>query len=299
MSVTVTVPATTANLGPGFDCLGLALSLHNTVILETAPAGLTILVEGEGVDALPMDDSNLVVRAIERLFAFCGHEATGLHITLRNRIPVASGLGGSAAAVLGGLLAANRFLDQPLPLQDILTLATEMEGHPDNVAPALHGGLVLVNRHDGRLLVERIRVPALRAVVVLPDVALPTLEARAILPADVPLADAAFNAGRAALLVRALSQGDYDKLGVAMQDRLHQPYRLPLIPGMPRAFGAALSAGAAGVALSGAGPSVVAFAADNHQAIGEAMSQAFAAAGLDSRVWILEVDTAGSSVRCE
>lgn len=298
MSVTVTVPATTANLGPGFDCLGLALSLHNTVILETVPAGLTILVEGEGVDALPMDGSNLVVRAIERLFAFCGHAAPGLHITLRNRIPVASGLGGSAAAVLGGLLAANRFLDQPLPLHDILTLATEMEGHPDNVAPALHGGLVLVNRHDGRLLVERIRVPALRAVVVLPDVALPTLEARAILPADVPLADAAFNAGRAALLVRALAQGDYDKLGVAMQDRLHQPYRLPLIPGMPRAFRAALSAGAAGVALSGAGPSVVAFAADNHQAIGEAMARAFAAAGLDSRVWILEVDTAGSSVRC-
>ncbi|HSM54990.1 MAG TPA: homoserine kinase [Candidatus Sulfomarinibacteraceae bacterium] len=299
MPVTVTVPATTANLGPGFDCLGLALSLHNTVVLEITPGGLTVLVEGEGVGALPVDESNLVVRAIKRLFAFCGRPVPGLHITLRNRIPVASGLGGSAAAVLGGLLAANHFLDQPLPLDDILTLATGMEGHPDNVAPALYGGLVLVNEHDGRLLVEPVRVPPLRAVVVLPDVDLPTLEARAILPAKVPLADAVFNAGRAALLVHALSQGDYDKLSVAMQDRVHQPYRIPLIPGMPQAFTAAMDAGAAGVALSGAGPSVVAFAAGSHQTIAEAMVRTFAAKGLDSRVWILEVDTAGSSVRCD
>ncbi len=297
MSITVRVPATSANLGPGFDCLGLALTLHNTVTLEKSARGLSLTLEGEGENLLPVDESNLVVRAITTLFEHVGQPLPGLNIHLQNRIPIASGLGGSAAAVLGGLLGGNCLLPQPLPKGEILTLATLLEGHPDNVAPALYGGLVLVNQDEGQLLVQPLGVPELRAVVVMPDFHLPTADARKALPEQVPLADAVFNVGRAALLVQALTNGDYDHLRVAMQDRLHQPYRVPLVPGMSDAFSAALDAGAAGVATSGAGPSVVAFSPDNHEAIGNAMRHAFSTAGLSSRMWVLEVDRGGCVVR--
>ena len=301
-TVTVTIPATTANLGPGFDCLGLALGLYNEVTLAAAPAGtypndLHITIYGEGAGRLPGDARNLVAQAAARIFAHLGHGPAGLHITQHNRIPVGSGLGSSAAAVLGGMLAANALVDGGLSQAEILRLAAAMEGHPDNVVPAGLGGLVLINQAaDGQLHVEPIPLPPQQVVIVLPDFDLPTATARAALPRQVPLADAIFNAGRLALLVRALAAGDYQRLPLAMQDRLHQPYRLPLIPGMAAAFAAAYAAGAAGVALSGAGPSLLAFAPDNHQAIAAAIQAAFAPAGLPSRAWILPVDAQGAQV---
>jgi homoserine kinase len=218
-----------------------------------------------------------------------GRRPPGLQIIQNNQIPVGSGLGSSAAAVLAGLLAANTLLGFPLTDTDLLTLATEIEGHPDNVTPAFYGGLTL-SLFDGEdLIVDHIPVPDMTVVVVLPAFDLPTIEARVALPAQVPLSDAVFNASRVGLLVRALGAGDYGRLRIAMQDRLHQPYRMSLIPGMQTVFNDALKAGAAGVALSGAGPSVVAFAPDNHEAIEKAMKEAFSAVGLASRSWILPI----------
>jgi homoserine kinase len=187
-------------------------------------------------------------------------------------------------------------MGQPLDKSEILELAVEIEGHPDNVTPALYGGLVLAIEENGRYLIEPIPTPPMEVVIVLPDFHLPTAEARAALPKQVPLTDAVFNAGRVGLLVRTLAAGDYNRLAAAMTDRLHQPYRLPLIPGMNDAFKAAKNAGAAAVALSGAGPSLVAFVPAGHQAIAQAAQTAFANAGLFSRSWILPIDEQGSQV---
>ncbi len=292
--VTVTVAATTANLGPGFDCLGLALGLHNRVAFSEIDSGLSVIVRGEGADKIPTDDDNLVVQSAVRLFDHIGRRPSGLKVVQENEIPVGSGLGSSASAVLAGLLGANGLMGQPLSQSEILTLAVEIEGHPDNVAPALYGGLILSLAENGRFLIEPIQIPDMEVVIILPDFNLPTTEARAALPKQVSLADAIFNAGRMGLLVRALADGDYGRLASAMQDRLHQPYRLPLIPGMREAFSAVRQAGAAAVALSGAGPSLVAFGRDNHEAIAQSAEGAFSEAGLASRSWVLAVDRAGS-----
>jgi homoserine kinase len=187
-------------------------------------------------------------------------------------------------------------MDNSLSLSEILTLAVEIEGHPDNVAPALFGGLILSIEENGRFLTESIPIPDMQVVIVLPNFDLPTAKARAALPQKVPMADAIFNIGRIALLVRALADGDYDRLASAMLDRLHQPYRLPLIPGMTEAFSAVMEAGAAAVALSGAGPSLIAFAPTNHDAIAHAAQETFSKAGLPSRHWILPIDRTGSQI---
>lgn len=289
----MTIPATTANLGPGFDCLGLALGLRNEATLTAVSTNLSITLSGEGADKLPTDATNLVYRAAERLFERVGKRPSGLRIHQHNNIPVGSGLGSSAAATLGGLTAANALVDGGLSDAELLQLATEMEGHPDNVVPAFYGGLTLAVTAGARLHVERITVPAMQIVIVLPDFDLPTAEARAALPAQVPLADAVFNIGRAGLVIRALERGDLGALALAMQDKLHQPFRVPLIPGMVAASAAALAAGAAAVALSGAGPSLAAFAAANHETIAQAAMKAFEMAGLNGRYWILPVDNQG------
>lgn len=295
--VTVRVPATSANLGPGFDCLGLALSLFHTVTftVQETPA-VTITAAGEDAHKIPTDASNLVLTSARLVFDRLGSRPPGLHIRQENHIPIGSGLGSSSSAVLAGMLGANALLGEPLSRAEILQLATDLEGHPDNVAPAIHGGLILgVQTPDG-LVVEPIAVPPLRVVVVLPDFHLLTSAARAALPRQVPLADAIFNAGHMGLLVRALETADYAKLRIAMDDRLHQPYRLPLITGMADAFVAARAAGAAGVALSGAGPSLIAFAPDGHAEIARTVTAAFARAGMASRHWILSVAPEGARV---
>ncbi|MBP7999194.1 MAG: homoserine kinase [Chloroflexi bacterium] len=299
MSITVHVPATSANLGPGFDCLGLSLTLSNRITLSEQETPLTIQISGEGADWLPRDTHNLVWQAACKVFDLVGRWPVGVMMQLENRIPAGSGLGSSAAAVVGGLVAANALVKGGLTPETLLQLATEMEGHPDNVAPALFGGLTLINQTDTGLHLERIPLPPLQVVIVLPAFDLPTVQARAALPRQIARQDAIFNIGRMGLLLRALPAGDYAKLRVAMQDRLHQPYRLPLVPGLAAAFAAAYTAGAAAVALSGAGPSLIAFAPVGHEQIGIACAAAFAQAGLDSRTWVLYVDTAGTQICTE
>ncbi len=295
--VTITVPATSANLGPGFDCLGLALALYNRVTF-TAVATPTLAITISGTDAhkLPADETNLVYQCAHLIFEKAGQRPSGLHIHQENNIPVGSGLGSSSTAVLAGMLGANELVGRPYTQAQILQYATEKEGHPDNVAPALFGGLVLGVSHENGLHIEQFAVPPLKVVVVLPDFQLLTKEARAALPVQVPLPDAIFNASRTPLLIHALQTAAYDKLALAMADKLHQPYRIPLIPGMKQAFAAAKSAGAKAVALSGAGPSLIAFASAGHERIGEVVTAVFAEAGLTSRTWILDVDERGCQV---
>jgi homoserine kinase len=297
MKAKVTVPATTANLGPGFDCLGMALDLTNTFVLEMAEAGiLSVTADGEGAATLPGDASNLLVKAAYFLFDAVGKRPSGLRLHCHNHIPVGSGLGSSATAVLGGMLAANTLLGAPLTPQEVLALAIAYEGHPDNVAPALWGGLTLSVPQGEGWHVEPIATPPMQVAYVLPQFALSTAAARHALPTAVSLADATFNAGRVGLLVHALAAGDFAKLAIAMQDRLHQPYRIPLVPGMAAAMDAAQEAGAAGVAISGAGPGVVAFASAGHSAIVAAMQAAFAGAGIASRAWVLPMASSGAVV---
>ncbi len=297
-TITVSVPATTANLGPGFDCLGMALNLRNEFKFTPQPDKLTIDVRGEGVDSIPTDSNNLIVQSMRFLCDFVDQPFPNCHIEQTNHVPAASGLGSSSTATVAGLMGANALLGNVVGNNCILTLATRIEGHPDNIAPAIFGGLVLAPMgDDGEVLaVERIVMPDIKVALVLPDFELFTADARAALPTKIDRADAIFNMARVPLVLRALEQSNYSLLNIAMQDRLHQPYRVPLVPGMADAFSAARTAGAAAVAISGAGPSTIAFSAENHVAIGQAMIDAYAAAGLNARMWLLEADNRGSCV---
>ena len=296
---TVSVPASTANLGAGFDCLALALDLRN--MLEVTDlgegAGLELVLEGEGAALLPRDGRNLMMRAMERVFEVAGRRPTGrLRVRAKNGIPLGSGMGSSAASIVAGLAAANALAQARLDQAALLRLAHAIEGHPDNVAAAIYGGLVLVSADGDHLHAERVPVPPLRVVIVLPEMRLSTAEARAALPPQVSLKDAVFNVGHALFTVQALARGDAALLGWAMADRLHQPYRQKLIPGFAAVEAAARDAGASAVALSGAGPSLIAFATAHQDDIAAAMQAAFQAHGLTSRVFVLPIAPRGLEV---
>jgi homoserine kinase len=296
--IRVRVPASTSNLGPGFDALGLALRLHNTVELEAAPAP-RIEIEGEGAEALPRDPSHLAYRAalavLEQHRPHGGTAPRAFHLRQHNRIPLARGLGSSAAAIVGGAAAANALLGGPLDRPALIDLAAGLEGHPDNVAPAVLGGLVAcVATESGKIRWTRLIPTRLRVVIAIPEFAVSTAEARRLLPEAVPFRDAVFNVTRTALLVAALVDGRMDLLDEATRDRLHQPYRARLVPGLEAVFAAAREAGAYGAALSGSGPAVVAFG--EAPGIGEAMRRAFESAGAGCRAISAEVDTEGTVV---
>lgn len=294
--ITIKVPASTGNLGPGFDCLGLALALYNTTTVELAD-DIRLTVSGEGMDKIPTDKNNLVWQSAEKVFEVLGKRPSGFHLHQHNNIPVGSGMGSSATAVIAGLLAANALIDGELSQEQIFLLANQIEPSPDNAAPSIYGGLTLVTSIDkSSYHVEPIAIVPQEVVIVLPNFHFPTITARAALPNDVPMKDAIFNVSHTALVIQALIGGNYAKLGFAMQDRLHQPYRLKRIPGAEQAIRAAQNAGAKAVALSGAGPSLIAFSPNNHEAIAQAMIQAFQQAGLASRYWVLPFDTQGATV---
>ncbi len=304
--IRVRAPASSANLGPGFDCLGLALDLWNQAEFSLEGQRIQVQIDGEGQGRLPEDDQNPVVKAAQKVYEAVGKEfPTGISIRCENQIPLGSGLGSSASAALLGLIGANCLLGKPLSQKDILRLGTEIEGHPDNVAPALLGGLVISTRlESGEVLARQVETVPLSAIIAVPEFDLPTRAARETLPPRIAFADAVFNVGNTALLVEAFRKGDWDLLGKAMRDRLHQPYRMRLIPGAERAMQAGLSAGARGAALSGAGPGIIAFTptasgadlslADEQLAIQEAMLQAFQEAGLPGRGFILSLSNLGS-----
>ena len=266
MIARASVPATSANLGPGFDSLGLALDLRDELEAELTGSGLEVHVTGEGAGSLPLDEDHLVVRAMRAAFEALGGQPSGLSLTCHNSIPHARGLGSSSAAIIGGLLLARALVDDGVPRLDddgVLALAVEMEGHPDNVAPALHGGFVISGRDDdGGSYAVRCGLDArIGAAVFVPPEPLSTEVARGLLPATVPHADAAAAAGNAALLVAALA-GHPDQLWRATRDHLHQEYRRPAMPASLDLVDRLRSDGHAAV-VSGAGPTVLVLVADD------------------------------------
>jgi homoserine kinase len=300
--VIVHVPATTANLGPGFDTLALAIDLWNEVSFDVTGKGYRITIDGFGRETLPVNGSNLILQAFNRAFQLIGWELPkGLSIRCENQIPLGSGLGSSAAAVLSGIMGANELCGSPLSSQEILQIAMEMEGHPDNAAAAMHGGLVIIGNTGEKLITHplgmiRVGGESLQTAVVLPDFQLSTQEARKVLPKKISITDAVYNIGMTSLVVQALLEGDLTILGEVMQDRLHQPYRLKLIPGAKAAIQAARKRGAAAAALSGAGPSVIAFGLEDMQGVADVMSEEFKKVGLSALSFCVPVTESGAWV---
>lgn len=290
--IKVRVPATSANLGPGFDCLGLALNIWNEVSFESAEK-LTYHVAGEGAEKLNKGTRNLLTKAFALVCEVCGKEIRGVKIHAQNKIIMSSGLGSSAAAIVTGLYGANEMLGNPLNKNELLKLATDMEGHPDNVAPALLGGLVVSVISNDEIITRRYETPGFTIVIVKPNVDWPTRVARAVLPKSVSRADAIYNIGRAALVVDALRTGDLDLLQKIMDDRIHQSYRLKHISGGMAAYKIAKQFGAA--ALSGAGPSIINFVRpENAEKAKKEIAAVFEERGIETRGIITRPSSKGA-----
>ena len=299
-SVKVRVPGTSANCGPGFDCLGVACTIYNELELTLLEEErLDIEITGDGAENIPVDERNIVWRSIQKLLERAGkaQEYKGAIIRMDNGVPLSRGLGSSATASVGGLKAANECLGNPFTNRDLLQMATEIEGHPDNVAPAIFGGFTVSIVRNGKPECFSLmpKLP-LKLVVTVPDFFLPTKAARAVLPAEVPMKDAVFNIGRAAMLTAALCKGNKSFLRSVFDDALHQPYRAKLIPGMYDVFKAARAAGALGASMSGAGPCLIAFTVENADAVGMAMRDAFAKNNVKSQYHVFDIDGTGATV---
>ena len=292
------IPASTTNLGPGFDVLGLALQLYSTVELEETESGKEVFVSGIDADKIPSAPENISLQAAELIFKRSGNELKGLRLVLTNGIPAIRGLGGSGTAILGGLLTANLLCGEPFSRSELLNFACEIDGHPDNVAASLLGSLV-VSAVDADV-VHTVKLDCnanLHVVVAIPDFPLSTKEARQVLPKSVEFNDAVFNVSRSSLLVAAIAAGNFRMLSKAMDDRLHQPYRIPLIPGFDEIAEAATQAGALSVALSGAGPTIAAYCTTAMHEVAENMSQAFIRHQVACEVKVLPIDAIGATVQ--
>lgn len=275
----------------------MALCLYNYLEMWETPAGLEIVVEGEGTGQIVANDTNIVYQVACQVFNQSGYHPQGIGIKLTNQIPVARGLGSSAAALVGGILAANELAGRRLSLDQLLELAVGLEGHPDNVAPALLGGIVVCAQVGSGLCYRRIAPPqGLQVIVAIPKFELSTQAARNVLPRQVPLVDAVFNISRACLLVMAFLNQDFALISQVMDDRLHQPYRTALVPGLDQVFQAAREAGALGVALSGAGPTVVALAREHLADVEAAMRKTLADHGIDCTIKRLLPSTLGAEI---
>ena len=246
MKVSVKVPATSANLGPGFDCMGIALPVYNTVTIEeTVLPGtgveINVIADSDAIDPMslshiPLDENSIIYKAVELLYNSIGQTPSELKITIHSSIPVTRGLGSSSSVIVGALLAANELLGRPADEAALLSIATEIEGHPDNVAPAILGGLIIAaQEEDGSVTYRKLEWPEEWAITVcVPDFELATEIARSVLPKEVPMKDAIFNAQRLAMLMYAVNTKDSELMKTALKDRLHQPYRMKLIPGLDK-----------------------------------------------------------------
>jgi len=290
--IRIRVPATSANLGPGFDCLGIALDIWNEVRFEEADE-MTYRVTGEGAEKLNHRPKNLLTESLKRVFEICGKSLKGINIQAHNNILHSSGLGSSAAAIVAGIYGANELLNEPLDSDTLLKLAAEIEGHPDNIAPALLGGFVVSIITESEIITRRYEVPPLTVVIVKPDVRWQTQMARSVLPKSVSRTDAIFNIGRTALVIDALRNGDLDLLQKVMDDRLHQSYRLKHIPAGIAAHKTGKQFGAA--ALSGAGPSIICFVSpENAEPTKEKIIDVFTKQGIESQGLITTPSSLGA-----
>ncbi len=305
-SVTVTVPATTANLGPGFDCIGAALTLYNQfqftrLNIDVEPS-FTIAVTGAEADRVDTSAENLAYQSFCNFYQHLGQTPPPVKIEIELGVPLARGLGSSATAIVGGLVGANQLAGQPLDTVEVMQLAIAMEGHPDNVVPALLGGCRLAaTGEEGVKIWEICDVPwhsNIVPVVVIPDFELSTRQARSVLPTQVSRETAIFNIAHLGLLLRGLETGQGDWLRTALQDKLHQPYRKTLIPGYDAVNSAAVEAGAYGMVISGAGPTLIALVdSQRASAVAIAMAEAWNAQGVTPQEKVLEIDTQGAQSR--
>lgn len=276
MKISVKVPATTANLGAGFDSLGMALPIYNTITIEETVlpgTGIEInVIKNDNIDDLslehiPMDENSLIYKAVELLYNSIGQTPSELKITVQSQIPVARGLGSSASVIVGGLIAANELLGRPADEVALLSIAAEVEGHPDNITPAFVGGLVLSSlEDDGRVIYRKLEWPQEWDITVcIPDYELSTDIARSVLPQEVELSDAVFNAKRMGMFVQAVNTKDAELMKFALQDRLHQPYRMKLVPGLDKILEKLKhEENVLGCVLSGAGPAILIISQKNN-----------------------------------
>jgi homoserine kinase len=257
--ISVKVPATSANIGPGFDCIGIALNLYNTISAGECDEGLKIDIQDESRHFLPRDKRNLVYRAMNAVFSEAGYYPRGIHIIQKNEIPVTRGLGSSSASIVGGMIAANLICQAKMSKDDIISFAANFEGHPDNTTPAITGGMAIAVINGDKTHYQKIEISPdkLKFAVFIPDFILKTKKARSILPPVVPREDAIFNTARASLLTAAMITGNYENLITALDDRLHQQYRKRFIKGIDKIFDIAIQSKALGSYISGAGPAVI------------------------------------------
>jgi homoserine kinase len=323
-SVTISVPATTANLGPGFDCIGAALTLYNEFTFTRLDKGLIIAASGAEAERVTTDESNLAYVAFVNLYERLGQTPPSVQIDIKLGVPLARGLGSSATAIVGGLVGGNLLAGSPLGETEVMGLAVEMEGHPDNVVPALLGGCRLAATGLGNEPPERSEArqgvrcqgsqeeegekqewvicempwdSGVVPVLAIPDFELSTKEARGVLPSQVSRADAIFNTAHLGLLLRGLETGKGEWLRAALQDRLHQPYRKALIPGYDAVNAAAVAAGAYGMVISGAGPTLLALTDKAHAPdVAVAMQSAWQGQGISAHVQPLSIDTQGAKL---
>ncbi len=298
--VVVHVPATTANLGPGFDCLGAALQLDNVFELRCLEGGgerFELIIEGSEGAHLRGGPDNLVYRSAQRVWKEAGEDPVGIEARVRLAVPPARGLGSSATAIVAGLIGANALMGEPLSKEKLLELAIDIEGHPDNVVPSLVGGLCMTAKAAShRWRVVRCEwSPQVVAVVAIPAIRLTTSEARRAMPKAIPISDAVVNLGSLTLLLQGLRTGNGDLITDGMHDKLHEPYRWGLIAGGKQVREAAIEAGAWGCVISGAGPSLLALCpAGSAEDVSKAMVRAWHKAGVESRAEVLGIHHDGS-----
>lgn len=297
----VRVPATTANIGSGFDTLGISLGLYNVVqFIPQSQMDLPdtiITAEGEGKDQIEYGLDNMIIKAMYETARIAGKTLPGGKMHLINRIPFARGLGSSSAALASGVFLANLLMDQPFSREEILNITADMEGHPDNAAPAILGGFCMAVIKNGKVIAERIDIPSSwKAVVTIPDFELHTEKARDVLPKVYKREDVVYNIGAVSFLMAGFMYQKPEYLQWGLDDRIHVPYRLNLIPGSRQVISKAEKAGAFGVTISGSGPTMIAFApADKSDEIGLAMVSGFEEAHISSRYMILSFDQTGIS----
>jgi len=310
MKVSVKVPATTANIGPGFDCLGMALPIYNTVTIEETVlpgTGIEINVISENdttddfsLEHIPMDENSIIYKAVELLYNSIGQTPSELKITVHSQIPIARGLGSSASVIVGGLLAANELLGKPADEAALLSIATEVEGHPDNVTPAIVGGLVITSSEDdGSIVYKKLDWPSdWTLTVCVPEYELATDISRSVLPKEVPMADAVFNAKNMAMFVHAIHTKDSQLMKLALKDKLHQPYRMKLVPGLEKIIeNLKHEENVLGCVLSGAGPSILIISEKNNlDKIQSIVRETWADLNVKAEIYTLPVENNGAQI---
>lgn len=305
MKISVKVPATTANIGPGFDSFGMAIPLYNIITIEETVLGgveIELISKDDEIQDLhlPADGSNMIYGAIEQLYACVGQAPSAIKVTIDTDIPIAKGLGSSASVIVGALIAANELLGRPADLDALLSIANEVEGHPDNITPAFLGGFCISSlEEDGSIKYCKLDWPEnWKLTLCVPDFELSTSISRSVLPEDISREDAVFNLRRSAMLVHAIHTQDSELMKLAMQDKLHQPYRIRFVPGLEdvmeelKNFDNVL-----GVALSGAGPSILVISTGNNlDKIREVIRTTWAKYSVKADISTFDIDTKGSEI---